>query len=400
MRILIIHEIDWLKKIIFEPHHFSELFSNQGHKVFVIDCPSPDFRNFTKGMRTEIIHDYHRIYEKAKITLIRPPSLRIKGLNRLTNFLNCKKTIKNVIQKYNIDIILLYGVATNGIQTIEVAKQLHVPVIYRALDVAHGLVNIPIIRQQAKKYEKSVIKNSTIILTTTNDLGKYIVQMGGDKHIVEEFPLGVNTEQFKPYPKDQELLNQLKISSEEKIIVFMGTLYKFSGIDNIIKNFEKLERQFKIKFLIIGGGPSFNHLKSLTKKRNLESKIIFTNFIPQKEISRYLSLADLCLNPFEINFITENIVPTKILEYLACGKPVLSTPLRGTKNILPNEDYGIVYSTNEYFVDSIIDFLKQSEKLEKLGQLGLEYILKNHDWNNLSERLLKKFEYVINNTKN
>ena len=38
MNILIIHEIDWLKKVIYEPHHLAELFSMKGHKVFAIDC--------------------------------------------------------------------------------------------------------------------------------------------------------------------------------------------------------------------------------------------------------------------------------------------------------------------------------------------------------------------------
>ena len=37
MNILIIHEIDWLKKVIYEPHHLAELFSMKGHNVFVID---------------------------------------------------------------------------------------------------------------------------------------------------------------------------------------------------------------------------------------------------------------------------------------------------------------------------------------------------------------------------
>ena len=42
MNILIIHEIDWIKKVPFEPHHLAELFSLQGNIVYVIDCQEPD----------------------------------------------------------------------------------------------------------------------------------------------------------------------------------------------------------------------------------------------------------------------------------------------------------------------------------------------------------------------
>ena len=69
--------------------------------------------------------------------------------------------------------------------------------------------------------------------------------------------------------------------------------------------------------------------------------MFITGFVSQKEIPRYVSLADLCINPFRENFVTTDIIPTKILEYLACQKPVLSSPLNGTKELIPDEKYGV-----------------------------------------------------------
>jgi len=82
MNILIIHEIDWLKKVIYEPHHLAELFSMKGHKVFVIDCREPDAKNLVDGFRTSTITNFNRVYKNASITVIRLPSLLIKGFNR------------------------------------------------------------------------------------------------------------------------------------------------------------------------------------------------------------------------------------------------------------------------------------------------------------------------------
>ena len=157
MQILIIHEIDWEKKVIFEPHHLAELLSLNGHNVYVIDCQEPNLKNLTNGLKTNIINNYHRIYSDASITLIRPPSLLIKGLNRLTYFFNCKRIVRETIIKNKIDVILLYSVATSGIQTIEIANELKIPIVFRVLDVAHGFVNYPLIRQVLKKYEKNII---------------------------------------------------------------------------------------------------------------------------------------------------------------------------------------------------------------------------------------------------
>ena len=90
MKILIIHEIDWIKKVPFEPQHLAELFSIKGHDVFVIDCARPNLSEIYKGIHTLIFKKYHRLYDDASITLIRPSSILFSGLNRLTHFLTCK----------------------------------------------------------------------------------------------------------------------------------------------------------------------------------------------------------------------------------------------------------------------------------------------------------------------
>lgn len=399
MKILIIHEIDWIKKVVFEPHHFAELFSMKEHDVYVIDCREPDLRNLIEGFKTVIIPNYSRIYKGANITIIRPPSLLIKGLNRLTNFLTCSRVIKRIITEKNIDIILLYGVATNGIQTIKIAKEEKKPVVFRALDVAHGLVKIPLVRQLAKKCEKSIISNANEVLTTTNDLARYAIEMGADGNNVNYFPLGINLREFRPIIKDLELAQNLGVSLEDKVIVFIGTIYDFSGLDLLINEFEKLKNNVgKIKLLIVGGGTSFTKIQSLVKERKLEQDVILTGFKPQNQLPRYISLADICVNPFEINYVTERILPTKILEYLACGKPVLSTLLKGTKELLPTNEYGIVYSSSDKFVDTLSSLICDSKKLDSLGKKGYAYITANHDWDVLTEQLLGKFEKLIHSS--
>ncbi|MDC0523643.1 glycosyltransferase, partial [Nitrosopumilus sp.] len=364
MNILVIHEIDWVNKVIFEPHHLSELFSKSGHNVFVIDCPDSENKTFTSGFKTKIIHNYSRVYDDASITLIHPPSILIKGLTRISHFLTCKKIIKKTILKNKIDIIFLYGSITNGIQTLQIAKELQIPVIFRLLDVAHGFVKIPILKNLAKKYESIVLSNSLKVLTTTPDMTRYSIEMGAKKGSVEYFPLGININNFKPLKKDVSFRDSLGISENDNVVIFVGTIYPFAGLMQIINNFENLKKENQnTKLIIVGGGPSYSQLKKFVIEKNLESDIILTNFIDQNEIPKYISLADICINPFEINYLTDRIVPTKIIEYLACGKPVLSTPLSGTKELLPDEKFGILYSNSDNFVNTLSTLLLDKNKL-------------------------------------
>ena len=396
MNILIIHEIDWINKVIFEPHHLSELFSKKGHNIFVIDCPDTQNKNIGSGIRTKIISNYSRIYDDASITLIHPPSILIKGLNRISHFLSCKKTIRQTIIKNKIDIILLYGAITNGIQTIQIAKELKIPVVYRLLDISHGLVRIPIVKNLAKKYEGKVLSNSIKVLATTPDLSRYAIEMSAKKESVESFHLGINMHDFKPLEKDIAFAKSLGISNNDNVIVFVGTLYPFSGLIDLVSDFEKIEEQNpNTKLLIVGGGPSYDKLQKLVIKKKLESKVILIDFKPQKEIPKYISLADLCINPFQINYVTNRILPTKILEYFACGKPVLSTPLSGTKELLPDESFGILYSTSKDFTKILSTLLSDKDRLKQLGKQAYEYVQKSHNWDILSEQLIEKFELLV-----
>jgi glycosyltransferase involved in cell wall biosynthesis len=395
MRILIIHEIDWKKKVIFEPHHLAELFNIQGHEVFVIDCAQPNSKEIIKGIHTRKIINYSRIYNDSTITLIRPPSLLIKGLNRATHYFSCNRVIEKTIKKENIDIILLYGVATNGIQTIKISKELQIPVIFRLLDIAHEFVKIPILQQITKKFEKEIYQKSNTVLTTTNHLVKYANKIGNNKN-AEKFPYGVNTKIFYPTPKELKLINKLGISSIDKILMFMGTIYDFAGLDEFISKFKNMEKKIpNVKLIIVGDGPHKNELQKQIIKQNLENKIIITGFVDQKEIPKYLSLADICINTFEINNITKLIIPTKILEYMACGKPVITTPLPGIKEFFSEENYGVLFSEMDTFHDSVIKLFLDNKKRIEMGRINDKYVKNNLDWNMIVKSLIEKFKQVI-----
>lgn len=398
MRILIIHEIDWKKKVIFEPHYLAEIFSLNGHDVFVIDCEEPNPKNFFKGLKTTIEQNYYRIYPNASITLIHPSSILLKGLNRITSFFSCKNIIKNIILEKKIDVILLYSTATSGIQTIHLSKQFKIPVIFRMLDLSYTLVKIPLLQQIAKKFENSVITNSTKVLTINPDLFRYSIETGSLQKNTEVFPLGVDTHTFKILSKNEQLCKKLGIKSNETVITFVGTLFEFVGLKKIIDNFDiVLKNSPNSKMLIIGGGLNFDTLNSLIKKKNLDSKIIMTGFVPKESIPDYLSISDLCIQPFEKNLTTNRIIPSKILEYFACGKPVLSTPLDGTKEILPDDDYGIVYAESDEFVNVLSKLILDKLYLQRLGRNGHKYVIENHDWSILSVELIKKLNSIKKN---
>ena len=273
---------------------------------------------------------------------------------------------------------------------------MNIPLVFRCIDIGHQLVDIPLLHNIAKKYEKIVSKHATKVLATTPELTKYTIEMGANNLNAEFFPLGISPQFFKPVPKSESLAQNLGIKNSDKVIGFIGTIYPFAGLDFLLKKFHIIKNEIKgVKFLIIGGGPHFNEIKSLIKKLNLESDVILTGFVKQEKLSEYTSLFDICVSPFVVNVITDRILPTKILEYMACQKPVLSTPLKGTVELLPDESFGIVYSSQNDFVNTLLALLSNTQKLNELGKNGLLHIQENYYWDALTDKLLLMFEDII-----
>lgn len=393
MRILIVHEVDWIKKVVYEIHHFSELLSLKNHDVFAIDCRSPSLQNVTSALRTEVVKNFHRVYDGASITLIRPATLSLPVLNRAVAVLTHHSVIKETIQQNDIEVVLLYSAPTNGIHTIRIAKKAGVPVVFRPIDVLHGLVRYPFLSYVTKKSEEIVYKESNKVLPVTARMAEYAIRMGAEPSKVKVLPLGVNTKYFKPKVKDKELANKLGISDEDKVIVFIGTLYDFAGLDHLILNFKEIFKDHpEAKLLIVGGGPAYEKFKKLSRQLKLDDKVIFTGYQPYTIIPSYINLASVCVNPFRINHITEDIIPIKMVEYLACGKPVVSTPLRGTVEMLPGEKAGVLYSYPDGFISSLQRVLSDESYAAKLSEAGLKYVQENFDWDAIVDRLVEELD--------
>ena len=102
MNILFVHEIDWLRKVVFEIHTLSELLSRRGHRVYAIDYESMWKKEhaFDFGsLKTRTVDGVSRAYPDASVHLIRPGFVKIPGISRLSAWFTQGKEIRRVIDE-------------------------------------------------------------------------------------------------------------------------------------------------------------------------------------------------------------------------------------------------------------------------------------------------------------
>ena len=232
------------------------------------------------------------------------------------------------------------------------------------------------------------------MIANTPFMEQWAKDMGATNVIV--IPQGVDPDIMKPLDKDQQLLNKLGFSQTDKIVLSVGSIESFSGLDSLINKIPEIINKIpEFKLLIVGGGSHLTNLQEQVKKLNIQNKVVFTGYVPYKEVPKYCSLAALCINTFRINDMTTKLSPVKIFDMLSCGKVVISTPLKGLLHDFPKESYTVQYVDLEDFHAKIID-LFQNNNIEKISNRGRDYVQKNFTWDKVTEQFLNEMNSMKN----
>ena len=400
MNILFVHEVEWLHKVVFDIHLLSEALSLLGHQVFAIDYDNEWSRDafFDLGsLRTKKINGISRVFPGASVCLRRPGFIKIPGISRVSAAFTHYLEIQKIIKEKNIDAIVLYSVPTNGLQTIRLARKFRVPVLFRSIDILNQLVPIPAFRQTTRLLEKKVYSGVDMILTLTPKLSQYVISLGAKESKVTVLPFPVDTNHFHPDINCSEIRHKWGIADSEPAILYMGTLFDFSGLDGVIRLFPQILGQFpKAKLLIVGDGPQRNKLEMFITRLKLEDKVIITGFQPYETMPQFINLASICLLPFVMVDATRDIFPGKITQYLACAKAVIATPLPGLVALIPGEGQGVIYAnSSDEMVKQTLYLLKTSERRRNLERAGLDYVTQVHSSDKIAHQFEARLEEVI-----
>jgi len=366
LKILFIHEVNYRSKVIFEMHEFPELLAIAGHEVHFLEFPE-DTGLKNASLRTKMHLISGRAYPAAKIHLITPPNFGGGFIDRLLAPITVIPQIRKLISKGDFDVVVLYAVPTSGWQTVRIAKKAGVPVVFRALDVSH-LIRKGLTSHLVKLAEKYVYQRATVISANNHYLGEYVSNLGRrqDAPIVNFPPLDL--EHFANSNKNK-MRAVMSIDQDAFVATYMGSLFPFSGLLQVISDFAVLSNSDD-RLIIIGGGGNENELKRKVKDLNLENKVIFTGVINYADLPDYLSVSDVLINPFELTLITNLALPHKVLQYLATGIPTVSTKLSGLYESV-GESAGIYWAdTPEKIVETFLQ-IKQKPITEKSARSDL-----------------------------
>lgn len=326
-----VHEVDYLEKVIYEIHEFPEMLAAAGNEVTFFQFQEGADRKKNNRFRQKLVSG--RVYPEAKIHLVGPHQFGIPAIDRLWATLSCLPALFKLFRKSKFDVVLNYAVPTYGLQVLAVAGSFKVPVVHRSLDVSHelrGVFRIPILA-----VEKILYKLVDYISANNSAMKNYCDELSGrSKPTIVNYP-PLDLSHFSPRPKDLSLASSIGVLPGDRVITYMGSFFYFSGLPEVVRRFAALtNKDSDIKLLLIGGGEQEKELRILVAELSLNDRVIFTGYVSYADLPRYLQLADVGINPMKVSKVSSVAFPHKVLQYLASGIPVVSTRLDGLVSAL------------------------------------------------------------------
>lgn len=400
MNILFVHEVDWLNKVVFDIHSLADALSLRGHHIFAIDYEDEWKREnlFDFGsLKTKHFDGIARSLPGASVSVRRPGFIKIPALGRLSAAFTHYAEIRKTIREKNIDIIILYSVPTNGLQTVRLARKYNIPVVFRSIDILHMMVRYPALRPITKFLEKRVYAGADLVLPNTPQYLKYVSGMGVPASRIRLLPFPVDTGLFQPLVDSSEVRRKWSLEGGKQVIVYVGTLFEFSGLDEFLRHFPGvLQEAPQARLMIVGDGPQRPKLERIIAELGLKNQVIITGFQPYRTMPQYINMATVCINPFLITDATLDIFPSKIVQYAACGKATVATPLRGITSLLSGESHGVVYAEDTAGIArEVISLLKSAERRRQIEGNGYYYIRDNFSIEKIAGELETILEEAI-----
>jgi len=246
-----------------------------------------------------------------------------------------------------------------------------------------------------KKGEKMATKYSEKIIAVAPKIKNYLVQnFNSPADKINVITNGVDTEKFCPMHDDPLLVEwkkRLGIKSHDTVIAYVGNLAPWQGIDYLIEiAFRLLSKNKDLKFLIVGEGPLKPLLLRKVLNSGYEGDIVFTGMLDHKEIPLIINLADICVAPLRVMAGS----PIKVFEYMACGKPVVTSRIEGLE-FIEAEGVGRLTAPEDVIglEEALTELIKEPGQRAEMGQKGMQIARDRFSWESRVveiEDLLKK----------
>ncbi|ANF22631.1 glycosyltransferase family 4 protein [Thermococcus piezophilus] len=382
MDILMTSIVDLVKSQHNRPHQFVRYLS-KNHDITLVsinDWWKGKQHNFEKYSK-----EWEKILERVDIMYITDKKVSPVIQENVYSYFAIKRLLKN----RSFDVHINYNSLTLGYFATKSLLKQSVPTIFDLADDLVGMISespqIPRpLRPIGARVGKEILKRNIKLskkITVTNSHLKEKYNIPDNKTVV--LPNGVDTELFKDYGNTKS-----QFGLEDYFVIgYVGVLREWVDFEPIYQALRKLPED--IIFVVVGKEGRYRENIELAKRYGVIEKVRFVANVPYSKVPIYISAMDVGVIPFKLNSITEHALPLKLFEYMACERPVISTPLPAVVDIAREK---VLYAnTAKEWEEKILSLYNNNELKKSFKKIGRTFVKEKYDW----KRILEMQENIL-----
>jgi glycosyltransferase involved in cell wall biosynthesis len=223
-----------------------------------------------------------------------------------------------------------------------------------------------------------------------------LIQRGVAAQKITPVPMGVSVDRFNPSsiaPTDDQRLGG------RKVLLYMGTSSPARRIDVIVRALGAVVRTGHNAVLVLLGDTRPTDLDSLlgiAREEEVADRLIFTGHLPLAQALGYVRRADVCLSPCPPDPLLVVGTPTKLVEYLAMGRPVVANDHPDQREVLEASGAGLVTDlSSEGFAEAIVILLSDRIAAESMAVRGPPWVAAHRSYAALAELVSAAYSELV-----
>lgn len=245
------------------------------------------------------------------------------------------------------------------------------------------VVSKQLLRDAYKKEAEALRKSDFVFAVSAEERDIFVKDFGVKPAKITVIPNGVDTEIFRPIAREEKEILKRKMGYSGNIVLFMGSFHypNIEAVRSILRMSSEIDEK-NVLFLIVGRvGEKF-------RRFHHGKNVVFTGMV--EDVLPYLQIADLAINPMTSGGGTN----LKILEFLAVGLPIITTPV-GARGLGLKGNVHVKIVELYEFNKAIKELLNDHVLRQEMGDAGREYVVDFYDWKHIATKVSDVYNYLV-----
>ena len=242
-----------------------------------------------------------------------------------------------------------------------------------------GMAKARLKRSLRRRVEAANLQRSRAVLVLSEHSRGEVQAFGYPDRNITLIPGGTDIDRFRPAPDKWAVRQSLGLPQDRTLLLSVRRLAPRMGLDNLIRALPTVVAQCPDALLLIGGkGPEREHLEQLAAETGMANHVSLLGFIPDDRLAAHYQAADIFVLP-TLALEGFGLVTT---EALACGLPVIGTPIGATPEILSGLDDRLISqgTAPEDLAQAILGYLGGDWSADLTPERLYRHVAQRYTW--------------------